>query len=120
MKSIRQEHVKEEKKKHIVCNRYHLPYHKSDPFYNDTNILFSVQETADPVSLLQEFVCVRDITHGACTPFFLVKMDLNLLAHGLMLNSFLLLTNPLVTTQQELEEPLFMLPLAFPNPSSWP
>jgi hypothetical protein len=54
--------------------------------------------------------------------FSFVKMDLTLLMHGLMLNSFLSLTDPLVATQQELEEPLssFMPPLAFLNPSSWP
>jgi hypothetical protein len=52
--------------------------------------------------------------------FSFVKIDLTLLVHDLMLNSFLSLTNPLAATQQELEEPLFMPPLAFPNPLSWP
>ena len=50
---------------------YRLPYHKSDPFYKGTDILFSPQEVADPVALLQEFVQARDAIHGARRALFL-------------------------------------------------
>ena len=50
---------------------YRLPYHKSDPFFRGTDILFSAQEIADPVSLLQEFVHARDAIHGAHRALFL-------------------------------------------------
>lgn len=50
---------------------YRLPYHKSDPFYSGTDILFSTQESADPVSLLSEFVRARDAIHGARRALFL-------------------------------------------------
>ena len=50
---------------------YRLPYHKSDPFYVGTDILFSTQESADPVSLLSEFVRARDAIHGARRALFL-------------------------------------------------
>jgi hypothetical protein len=50
---------------------YHLPYHKSDPFYHGTDILFSTQEVADPVGLLRDFVHRRDKIHGARRALFL-------------------------------------------------
>ena len=50
---------------------YHLPYHKSDPFYCRTDILFSVQQSADPVALLHEYVQICDSLHGACKALFL-------------------------------------------------
>lgn len=50
---------------------YHLPYHKTDPFYHGTDILFSPQDTADPVSLLKHYVIARDRRHGACSALFL-------------------------------------------------
>jgi hypothetical protein len=50
---------------------YRLPYHKSDPFYCGTDILFSTQEAADPVFLLKAFVHVRDSIHGARRALFL-------------------------------------------------
>jgi hypothetical protein len=52
---------------------YHLPYHKTDPFFRGTDILFSAQEVADPVSLLQQYVSVRDSIHGARKALFLRK-----------------------------------------------
>jgi hypothetical protein len=52
---------------------YHLPYHKTDPFFHGTDILFSTQEVADPVSLLQLYVSVRDSVHGARRALFLRK-----------------------------------------------
>ncbi|KAJ6613359.1 hypothetical protein B0H10DRAFT_2222267 [Mycena sp. CBHHK59/15] len=51
--------------------QYHLPYHKGDPFYRGTDILFTEQEIADPVSLLHQYVGKRDSCHGACTALFL-------------------------------------------------
>jgi hypothetical protein len=50
---------------------YHLPYHKTDPFFHGTNILFSSQSVADPVALLHEYVHMRDKTHGAHRALFL-------------------------------------------------
>jgi hypothetical protein len=50
---------------------YRLPYHKTDPFYAGTDILFSTQEVADPVVLLQEFVHMRDKLHGARRALFI-------------------------------------------------
>lgn len=51
--------------------QYRLPYHKSDPFYRGTDILFTRQEVADPVRLLHTYVCIRDNTHGCCAALFL-------------------------------------------------
>jgi hypothetical protein len=50
---------------------YRLPYHKTDPFYSGTDILFSPQDIADPVILLQDFVQARDKLHGARRALFL-------------------------------------------------
>ena len=52
---------------------YRLPYHKTDPFFRGTDIHFSAQEIADPVSLLHEYVTARDAIHGAHTALFLRK-----------------------------------------------
>ncbi|KAJ7888224.1 hypothetical protein B0H13DRAFT_1577079, partial [Mycena leptocephala] len=51
--------------------QYRLPYHKGDPFYRGTDILFTEQEIADPVSLLFEYVRRRDALHGARATLFL-------------------------------------------------
>jgi len=51
--------------------QYHLPYHKADPFYRGTDILFTTQETADPVSLLREYTVLRDRHHGARAALFI-------------------------------------------------
>ncbi|KAF5383038.1 hypothetical protein D9615_004923 [Tricholomella constricta] len=51
--------------------QYHLPYHKSDPFYRGTEILFTAQESADPVSLLREYATRRDRIHGSRPALFL-------------------------------------------------
>jgi hypothetical protein len=50
---------------------YRLPYHKTDPFFRGTDILFSSQNVADPVTLLHEYVHLRDKTHGARRALFL-------------------------------------------------
>jgi hypothetical protein len=52
---------------------YRLPYHKSDPFYQGTDILHSHQKVADPVSLLKEYCSVRDKLHGARSALFLCE-----------------------------------------------
>jgi hypothetical protein len=51
--------------------QYHLPYHKADPFYRGTTILFSQQDVADPVALLKRYVGLRDFHHHARLPLFL-------------------------------------------------
>ncbi|KNZ71911.1 hypothetical protein J132_05185 [Termitomyces sp. J132] len=53
---------------------YHLPYHKADPFFHGTDILFTHQECADPVLLLQEYVKSRDKFHGLRRALF-IKRD---------------------------------------------
>lgn len=53
--------------------QYHLPYHKGDPFYCGTHILFTWQEVADPVSLLHKYVVLCDGHHGAHTALFLCE-----------------------------------------------
>ena len=50
---------------------YRLPYHKTDPFFHGTDILFSAQQHADPVTLLKNFVHRRDKLHGARRALFL-------------------------------------------------
>ena len=50
---------------------YRLPYHKTDPFFRGTDILFSAQESADPIQLLRDFVVRRDKLHGARRALFL-------------------------------------------------
>ena len=52
---------------------YCLPYHKTDHFYHSTTVLFSPQEVADPVDLLQSFVGHHDPIHGAQTALFLCE-----------------------------------------------
>ncbi|KAF5376460.1 hypothetical protein D9615_008600 [Tricholomella constricta] len=51
--------------------QYHLPYHKSDPFYRGTDIVFTSQDVLDPVALLQEYVGRRDRLHGSRPALFL-------------------------------------------------
>jgi hypothetical protein len=50
---------------------YCLPYHKADRFYRGTDILFTHQDVADPVTLLQEYTRRRDARHGGKTALFL-------------------------------------------------
>lgn len=52
---------------------YHLPYHKSDPFYQGTDILFCSQKIANPVSLLKEYTTARDKLHGARPALFICE-----------------------------------------------
>jgi hypothetical protein len=53
--------------------QYRLPYHKADPFYRGTDVLFTPQDIADPVALLAEYVVLRDRLHGASTSLFLCE-----------------------------------------------
>ena len=51
--------------------QYHLPYHKTDPFYHGTGVLFNRHDIADPVSLLHDYVTLRDQVHRACAALFI-------------------------------------------------
>ena len=51
--------------------QYHLPYHKSDPFYHGTDVCFIPQTIANPVTLLQQYCVQRDSLHGLRAPLFL-------------------------------------------------
>jgi len=51
--------------------QYRLPYHKADLFYWGTDIPFSKQEVADPVSLLTEYTTLRDHLHRSSPALFL-------------------------------------------------
>ena len=48
-----------------------LPYHKTDPFYHGTDVLFNRHDIADPVSLLHDYVTLRDQVHGTCAALFI-------------------------------------------------
>lgn len=50
---------------------YRLPYHKADPFYQGTDILFTSQKVGNPVTLLQEYCSARDRLHGARPALFI-------------------------------------------------
>ncbi|KNZ76709.1 hypothetical protein J132_08989, partial [Termitomyces sp. J132] len=52
---------------------YHLPYHKTDPFFHGTNILFTHHDVADPVDLLHQYVMRQDHLHGAHSPLFITE-----------------------------------------------
>ena len=52
---------------------YRLPYHKSDPFYQGTDILHSLQQAANPVSLLKDYCSARDKLHGARPALFICE-----------------------------------------------
>ena len=51
---------------------YHLPYHKADPFYCGSDVVFSQQhDVANPVQLLQQYTTLHDKRHGPHLPLFL-------------------------------------------------
>lgn len=58
---------------HFIGNRagYHLPYHKSDPFYRGSDVLLLPQAVVDPVTLLRLYVQRRDSIHGVHPALFL-------------------------------------------------
>ena len=51
--------------------QYHLPYHKSDPFYHGTDVRFVLQGIANPITLLQQYCHRRDSIHGLRAALFL-------------------------------------------------
>jgi hypothetical protein len=51
--------------------QYRLPYHKGDPFFQGSDILFTSQEVSNPVLMLRLYTQLRDHTHGARSPLFL-------------------------------------------------
>ena len=51
--------------------QYRLPYHKADPFYHGTDVLFNHHNIADPIALLQDYVTLRDRIHGARAALFI-------------------------------------------------
>jgi len=53
--------------------QYHLPYHKADPFYRGSDVVFSQHAVADPVNLLKTYTSLRDACHGAHMPLFLCE-----------------------------------------------
>lgn len=53
--------------------QYHLPYHKADPFYRGSDIVFSHHDIANPIHLLQSYTSLRDSHHGARLPLFLCE-----------------------------------------------
>ncbi|KAF8221871.1 hypothetical protein L208DRAFT_1527662, partial [Tricholoma matsutake] len=57
--------------------QYHLPYHKSDPFYCGTDVILTKQDVANPVALLWEYVSWRDRLHGARSALFLWENGLH-------------------------------------------
>ena len=57
----------------VDCIYYCLSYHKTDHFYHSTTVLFSPQEVADPVTLLQSFFCHHNPIHGSQTALFLCE-----------------------------------------------
>jgi len=53
------------------CAQYHLPYHKSDPFFQGTDVIFTSQDVTDPVSMLKKYLRLHDHLHGAKVALFL-------------------------------------------------
>jgi len=53
------------------CMQYHLPYHKGDPFYHGTDVLFTHHNSANPIALMHEYITHRDHLHGACPALFI-------------------------------------------------
>ena len=53
--------------------QYHLPYHKGDPFFHGSDILFTSHDIADPIILLRTYTHLRDHKHGARSPLFLTE-----------------------------------------------
>ncbi|KAF5341675.1 hypothetical protein D9611_001996 [Ephemerocybe angulata] len=54
--------------------QYRLPYHKADPFYRGSDVVFIKQDIADPVSLLREYSARRDARHDAL-PYLFLRVD---------------------------------------------
>ena len=54
--------------------QYRLPYHKGDPFYHGTDILFTHHDSADPIALMHDYITQRDRLHGA-RPALFIRAD---------------------------------------------
>jgi hypothetical protein len=106
---------------HFISNGYagyHLPYHKADPFFRGTNILFSPQESADPVSLLHDNVQARDKRHGACRALFIREDGSHPMRAWFDSKLFHSLTGHLGANHHEQAGLRSLLLLDFLNPSS--
>ena len=55
------------------CVSYCLPYHKSNCFYQGTDILFSSQQVANLVTLLRLYIQLCDCIHRACVTLFICE-----------------------------------------------
>ena len=53
--------------------QYRLPYHKADPFFHGSDIVFSQHDVADPVQLLKSYTSMHDTHHGPRLPLFLCE-----------------------------------------------
>lgn len=53
--------------------QYCLPYHKGDPFYRGSDVIVTTQDVTDPVSLLWNYIQLRDGLHGAKAALFLCE-----------------------------------------------
>ena len=51
--------------------QYRLPYHKADPFFHGSDVIFSQHEVANPIDLLKAYTLRHDTCHGARLPLFL-------------------------------------------------
>ena len=98
---------------------YRLPYHKTDPFYRGTDILFSSQDVADPVAFSKNLLKLGMRFMAPADLFLFAKMAPIPLACGLIPNSSPSLTGPLVDTHFTLAEPHSMLLLTSLRLSLW-
>jgi hypothetical protein len=57
--------------------QYRLPYHKGDPFFHGTDVIFTCQDIADPVLMLRDYTRLHDCLHGAKTALFLRENGLH-------------------------------------------
>jgi hypothetical protein len=51
--------------------QYRLPYHKGDPFYHGTDVLFTHHNSANPIALMHDYITQRDRLHGARPALFI-------------------------------------------------
>ena len=51
--------------------QYCLPYHKGDPFYHGTDILFTHHDSANPITLMHDYITQHDNLHGTCPALFI-------------------------------------------------
>ncbi|KIJ92811.1 hypothetical protein K443DRAFT_135182 [Laccaria amethystina LaAM-08-1] len=51
--------------------QYRLPYHKGDPFYHGTDVLFTHHNSANPITLMHDYITHHDRLHGARPALFI-------------------------------------------------